>query len=144
MFGLTEDLQAYFIDTRTVADEELQVAPLKNEVLRDFNKYGWGWQYATEQFFALEALERKYPGIKKKYRDWSDWSKEAEELSDLFLGNNFIILDLPHHGITMPKHELQLSRINAGDASKIAFFSMRDFEQNYHNIICKECSHERI
>lgn len=76
-----------------------------NEAMRGVNRFSWTYRYTTEQYYAMEALERAFPGTKAKYQDWTHWSEEAEKLSDLFMGNNFIVLDLSHHGVALPKYE---------------------------------------
>lgn len=137
MLGLTEDLQKYFCDTRLVTKKETQAASLNNKIFKSFSRYPRNWRYTAEQHLAMEALERKFPGIQEKYQDWSDWSQEAEDLSDMFMGNNFIILDLRHHGVTLPKHEMALTKLSTGHVNNMGFFSQREFERYYHDVICR-------
>jgi hypothetical protein len=134
--GLTNDLREYFNGTRFVTEEETISAPLKNQHMREFCKYWWNWRYTTEQHYAIEAIERRYPGIKELYGDWTDWSKEAERLSDVFTGNNFIVLDLRHHGITLPRHELFLTNNSTGRSGVEGLFNQEVFERYYKAVIC--------
>ena len=134
-FGLTEDLRTYFYNTQFLTEDEVNNTSVKNDILRTFNKYDRNHRYTGEQHLALEALARKFPDIKKKYQDWSDWSEENQKLSDMFIGNNFIILDLPHHGITMPKHEMRITDQNTGRGREHGFFTQQMFERYYYNVI---------
>ena len=56
----------------------------------------------------------KKSGFDINMHDWSDWNKENIRQSELFIMNNFIVLDFSKNGLYMPKYE-QLITSNFGD-----------------------------
>ena len=153
LLGLTEDLKNYFFGTRFINDYEVNSWQLKNESLHylfsnsilskndiiniNLSRQALKRRYDAEQYIAIEALERKYPGIKDIYQDWSDWNIDADKLSNYFIGNNFIILDLLHHGIILPKHEINLTYDLSNEYNCQSIFKQRIFELFYNTVICE-------
>ena len=115
-FGYTEDIKGYFMETRKMTrEEQIDYHGVSHPERREIFDYWWHWRMAPEQFFALEALRRKYPGV--NMNDWSDWNEENIRQSEEFIMNNFIVLDFNHHGIMIPKFE-KLMTENKGEDYK--------------------------
>jgi len=102
MFGETEDLRTYFEDTPLIPDEDMSNYLLKYPERCYNNKYPWSWRYATEQYYCYEAFKRKFPEI--KFDDWTDWDDERIIISEKFIKNNFIILNMIEHKICNLKY----------------------------------------
>ena len=108
LFGLTDDLKDYFINTPLMSEKELgdwttlysQKKPL------DFLTY----RYCAEQYYCFSWVKRHYKDI--KFDDWSDWNAENIEFSKKILINNFIILDYSNHKINSYNHRHKKSNKN--------------------------------
>lgn len=102
MLGETEDIRLYFENTPLIPDKDLGNFSLKYPKRCYDNKYPWSWRYATEQYYCYEAFRRKYPEV--KFDDWTDYDDEKIIISEKFIKNNFIILNMIEHRICNLKY----------------------------------------
>lgn len=107
-FGLTEDLKTFFAETRIMTKEEqVDYSDIKMPDRREKYDYCWNWRFPPEQYYCIQAVERCFDDI--KMNDWSDWDEDIIHKSELFIMNNFIILDFSRHGINLPKYEMNIT-----------------------------------
>ena len=95
LFGLTEDIKDYFLNTDTISKEEAGNWNFKYPNRLPYKTMLW--RYAPEQQFCVNWVKKYYPNL--QFEDWSDWNEENIELSNNILYNNFIFLDFEQSGI---------------------------------------------
>lgn len=105
-FGLTEDLNTYFSETKLLSETEANMIP--NDKNNDLNI----WNYAPEQYYCISAIKRKFNNI--KFDNFFDTNKTNIRQSEDFMLNNFITLDLFQHKILCGKY-LAISFNNVGN-----------------------------
>lgn len=101
LFGLKEDIQDYFDDTKLATKKELG-----NWTFKFPNRLPYPntlFRYSPEQYFCFNWVKKHYKNI--QFYDWTDWNIQNIELSKKILFNNFIFLDYKQSKIYMPKHK---------------------------------------
>jgi len=133
-FGLTEDIQTYIMDTPLMPKSDMAYKFSSFSIERP-ERYlcSWRWRYAPEQYYTISAVQRCYPDI--QFRDWTDWNDTNIMQSEKFITNNFIVLDLKRHGITMPKYEPQITSNNDGNYMIRGLYRFDLFEKYYKDVI---------
>ena len=99
MFGKTEDIKAYFMNTDLAPTEDM--ANYDIEYSQKPYKLAT-WRYTPEQYFCWSYVKQFYKDI--TFEHCGDYSKELKELSDNILFNNFIFLDISASSILSKKH----------------------------------------
>lgn len=103
LFGLKEDLDTYFLDTKLV--EELYFAKYfeREENKNKSTRYGKNpAKFPAECYFGYSCFHRNFKDIYMD--DASDYSDELMEKFRECLVNNFIVLEFKHSGIRLNKY----------------------------------------
>ena len=111
-FGLTEDIQEYFLNTPLLDEKDSSNYPC------DVNKIPvklYNWKIPPEQYFCYEWTKRH---IDCHFDNWSDWNFENVVLSEKIVANNFIVLDTIQHGLYLNKY---IDFINDNDGEVYSF-----------------------
>ncbi|MDR0467822.1 MAG: WavE lipopolysaccharide synthesis family protein [Campylobacteraceae bacterium] len=125
-FGLREDLYTYFIDTPLAQEPEFSNGPCKYP--KKIPNPKCKNKFFAEQYYCIEAIKRKFSNI--EFEDWSCWNEENTTQSQLFMINNFIVLDFVEHGIYSKKH-IGVLRKNNGLSIMKGLVSHRNFLKDY-------------
>lgn len=100
-FGLTKDIDSFFIDTPLLAQDAMNNCKFKYP-----NRLPYRipiWRYPPEQYYMVSFLERCNK-FEFTFDDWSDWNEDVINLSQNIMYNNFIILETHQSGIYNQKH----------------------------------------
>jgi hypothetical protein len=135
-FGLKEDLDTYFINTKLV-DEPYFTEYFNEEKNKNkFTPYGkQKIKFSPEQYFGYECFARNFKDIYME--DASDYSDELMEKSRKCLVNNFIFLEFEQSGIYLNKYPYSRNEKFSGD-QYIGLYNFYRYEKEYQ----KYCDNE--
>lgn len=103
LFGLTNDLKTYFLDTKLVEEPEFTTYFNLTENKNKITPYGEiKSKFAPEQYFGYSCFSRNFDDI--FMQDAADYSEKTELQSRKCIINNFIILQYKQSGIYLNKY----------------------------------------
>ena len=126
LFGLTEDMKGYFLETPLLNDVEACDYDVKYPNRMPYENLLW--RYAPEQYFCFACTKRTFPDI--QFEDWSDWHRDNLEQSKAIVYNNFIFLGFQESGIYSKKHSGTM-RNEHGIYGLITFDKFRERYKEY-------------
>ena len=132
-FGLTEDVQSYFIGTEIETAEQMTAWHYKNDLYippDDIMGRSASPRYNSEQYYFLSALRRKFD---IPYEDASDYSEEIERMSRVAIINNFEIVNIRDHEVINAKKQNKQAW-NLEDSKNAEFFTNTKYEKYYHEL----------
>jgi len=132
-FGLTEDLNTYFLDTPLVKEPEFTNyfnAPENIDKDNPFGKYA-KFKFAPEQYFGYECFSRNYENIYME--DAADYTAETLQIFEKCLANNFIILEFEQSGIFLNKYPFSKQEMYMGD-EYFGLYTFYRYEEAYKRI----------
>ena len=114
LFGLTDDLKKYFIDTELVIEPHFTNYFSYPENINKLTPYGRAkFKFAPEQYFGYSCFSRNFDDIYME--DAADVSDDLIEKSRQCLVNNFIFLEFAQSGIYLNKYSYSKNERFSGD-----------------------------
>ena len=101
LFGLTEDIRNYFVETPLMTKE--QSSDWHYKCPDRVPNHHLFWAYPPEQYYCVSWVKRNFKNI--QFDDWSEWNSELFELSQNIIYNNFVFLDYDQSGIFSAKYK---------------------------------------
>lgn len=102
-FGLREDLETYFLDTKPVEEPYFtNYFNLEENKHKDTPYRTHKFKFSPEQYFAYSCFNRNFEDIYME--DASDYSDELMEKFRECIVNNFVVLEFKHSGICLNKY----------------------------------------
>jgi hypothetical protein len=128
-FGLKEDLDAYFLDTKLVEETYFSEYFNDEKNKNKFTPYGkQKIKFSPEQYYGYECFARNFHDIYME--DASDYSDELMEKSRKCLINNFIFLEFKQSGIYLNKYPYSKNEKFSGE-QYIGLYNFYRYEKEY-------------
>ena len=128
-FGLKEDIDTYFLDTKMVQEPEFSQYFNLEQNKNKITPYGKvSFKFAPEQYLTYSCFNRNFSDIYME--DAADINDEIMEKSRQSLINNFIVLEFKQSGIYLNKYFFSKNEILSGD-QYVGLYNFYRFENEY-------------
>ena len=130
-FGLTEDLKNYFYNTPLI-DKEFTSYFSDKDIMPTYNM---NYRFTPEQYFAIECIKRNNSSALLP-KDAADITLKIFKESELYLMNNFIVLDYKQSGIRSLKYKFTKNEEFLGSQYN-ELYNFYRFENKYKRLYDK-------